>query len=392
MRVVGLMSGTSFDAIDAAAVDLDLVGDELRLTSLGMVSVPYEDDLRHDLARLLPPHSTDIGAVCRIDNQIGQAFASVAARAVAELCGGDADLVCSHGQTVYHWVQDGRARGTLQLGQPAWIAHATGVPVVSDLRPADIAAGGQGAPLVPEFDRLLLAGRTTVDHRPAALNLGGIANVTTLGRDGSVRAWDTGPANALIDAAVAGLTGGREDHDRDGLRGARGAVDIPALQRLLAEPYYTAAPPKSTGKELFHTGYVGATLDAVPDGDDLVATLTALTAQTVADAVRAHAPDTDELWVSGGGLRNPTLMRMLAAELPSVRVASIAGLGIDPAAKEAIAFAVLGFLTVHGIPGAVPTATGAARAAVLGRITPIAGRRPAPPATTRPTRLLVRAR
>lgn len=390
MRVVGLMSGTSFDAVDAAVVDLAMVGDGLRLTPLGMVSAPYDERLRRDLAAALPPNPTDLATVCRLDTEIGQAFAALARRAIIELGEGRADLVCSHGQTVYHWVADGRARGTLQLGQPAWIAATTGVPVVSDLRPADIAAGGQGAPLVPEFDRLLLAGRIAAGHRPVALNLGGIANVTVLDADGTVRAWDTGPANALIDAAVALLSNGEETCDIDGRRATAGTVQPAALDRLLAEPYYAVSPPKSTGKELFHPGHVASRLAGLTlTGDDLVATLTALTARTVADAVRREAPESDEVWVAGGGLRNPVLMAMLAAELGDIPVRSVAELGIDPAAKEAIAFAVLGFLTVHGLPGAVPSATGATRAAVLGRISPVAGWLPPVPVASPPAHLVI---
>lgn len=376
MRVIGLMSGTSFDAIDAAAADLVLDGNTLRMVPRGMVSRPYPDQLRAALASALPPNPTDLATVCRLDTDIGQTFAEVAALAVRELCDGAADLVVSHGQTVYHWVDDEQVRGTLQLGQPAWIVEGTGIPVISDLRSADVAAGGQGAPLVGMVDALWLAGRMATGHRPVTLNLGGIANVSVLGPGegdpaARVRAWDTGPANALVDAAVAELTGGTEAFDDGGRRADRGHVDPEALQRLLAEPYYALRPPKSTGKELFGPEYVAERLTGTaPPGDDLVATLTALTARTVADAVRREAPGTDELWVSGGGVRNPTMLRAIAAALPGVRVASVAELGMDPRAKEALAFAVLGFLTACGLPGAAPAATGARRAAVLGRISP----------------------
>ncbi len=205
LRVVGLMSGTSYDAIDAAAADLALDGDTLVLTPLGMISTVYENGLRAELAGALPPAATDLATVCRLDTHIGQAFAAAAVRADRELCDGRADLIASHGQTVYHWAETGRVHGTLQIGEPAWIAEATGLPVVSGFRTRDVAAGGQGAPLVSVFDVMWLRGRPGV---PVALNLGGIANVTVVADGaggGAPRAFDTGPANALIDGAVREL-------------------------------------------------------------------------------------------------------------------------------------------------------------------------------------------
>ncbi|WP_262702327.1 MULTISPECIES: anhydro-N-acetylmuramic acid kinase [Streptomyces] len=384
MRVIGLMSGTSHDAVDAAAADLVLDGDTVVLAPLGLVSEAYPEALRSALSAALPPAATTMRDVCVLDTRIGQAFAALAVRADRELCQGRTDLIGSHGQTVYHWAEGGRVHGTLQLGQPAWIAEATGCPVVSDLRTRDVAAGGQGAPLVSLVDVLWLRGRPGVC---AALNLGGIANITVVSGAGEPLAFDTGPANALIDAAVGDLTGGRLDHDADGALAARGSVHEPLLERLLAEPYYALPAPKTTGKELFHASYLRAALAAtgpVPD-DDLVATVTELTARTVADAVRSvHAT---EVIASGGGTRNPTLMGALRRELGPIALRTSDDLGLPAAAKEAYAFAVLAFLTAHGLAGTVPSCTGARRASVLGSITP--GRRglglPAPgrPAPTR---------
>ncbi|MFE2881248.1 anhydro-N-acetylmuramic acid kinase [Streptomyces sp. NPDC059272] len=366
MRVIGLMSGTSYDAIDAAAADLDLVGDSVVLKPLGMVSEPYDEELRKALATALPPAATTLAEVCRLDTLIGQAFAATAVRANDELCEGRAELVASHGQTVYHWVADGAVRGTLQLGQPAWIAEATGLPVVADFRPRDIAAGGQGAPLVSLVDLLWLRGRPGT---PVALNLGGIANLTA--PDGT--AFDTGPACALIDAAASGFSGGRLAHDAEGALAARGTVHGPLLERLSSEPYYALPAPKTTGKELFHLGYLRdalAGLGTLP-AEDVIATLTLLTARTVADAVRSVAAT--EVIASGGGTRNPVLMTLLAEELPGVPLRTSDELGLPSPAKEAYAFAVLGFLTAHGLPGTVPASTGARHPSVLGSVTP--GRR-----------------
>ncbi|MCX5562246.1 anhydro-N-acetylmuramic acid kinase [Streptomyces sp. NBC_00038] len=363
MRVIGLMSGTSYDAIDAAAAELTLDEDSLVLRPLGLVSESYDPELRGALAAALPPATIGLAEVCRLDTLIGQAFAAAAVRADRELCDGGAELVASHGQTVYHWVADGRVHGTLQLGQPAWIAEATGLPVVSDFRPRDIAAGGQGAPLVSLFDLLWLRGRPGT---PVALNLGGIANLTA--PDGT--AFDTGPACALLDAAARGFSGGRLEHDVDGALAARGTVHGPLLRRLLAEPYYALPAPKTTGKELFHFAYLRDALTGFGTltAEDVIATLTALTARTVADAVRTVRAT--EVIASGGGTRNPVLMAMLGAELPGVALRSSDALGVASTAKEAYAFAVLGFLTVHGLAGTDPASTGARHPSVLGSVTP----------------------
>jgi anhydro-N-acetylmuramic acid kinase len=355
------MSGTSYDAIDAAAADLRIEGDTIVLTPLGLLSRPYPDDLRRDLTSSLPPATTSLEQVCRLDTGIGQAFAAAAAQAVEQLCGGQADLIVSHGQTAFHWVDGDEVRGTLQLGQPAWIAEATGTTVVSDLRARDVAAGGQGAPLVSIVDVLWLRDRPGT---PVALNLGGIANITVVTDDPI--AFDTGPANALADAVVHELTGGRANFDAD-------TIHPELFTRLLAEPYYARPAPKSTGKELFHLGYLAKAMEGLPEiaPDDLVATVTALTARTVANAV--HAYGGTEVIAAGGGIRNPALMHRLAEELKGIPLRSTDELGLPSIAKEAYAFAVLGFLTVNGLGGTVPSCTGARHASVLGSITPGVG-------------------
>ena len=387
MRVVGMISGTSFDAIELAAADLSSRGDALELVPLGSMGVEYEPDVRRAIGAALPPAAAGAEALCRLDAALGRAFAAAAKRAVDELCDGGADLVVSHGQTIFHWVQDGRARGTLQLGQPAWIAEATGLPVVSDLRSRDIALGGQGAPLVSLFDALLLG--TDGPEVRAALNLGGIANLTVLAPGREPLAYDAGSANALIDAAVGHVSGGAEAFDRDGRRAARGRVDAEVLAALLDDPYYALPAPKSTGKEHFHLPYLLSHAAGRTAGDDLVATATALAAETVARECRAHG--VEELIAAGGGTRNPTLMSMLRERAPGVRVTTSDALGVPAQAKEAYAFALLGWLTWHGLPGTLPSCTGAAAPAVLGSLTP--GREPLalPPSPAPPTRLRIRS-
>jgi anhydro-N-acetylmuramic acid kinase len=378
MRVVGLMSGTSYDAVDAAVLDFALDGDVLRAVDHGLLSIPIPPDVRADIAAVLPPAPTTMEAVCRLDTMLGRLFGTAAAQAIREL-GGRADLIASHGQTVYHWVSDGAALGTLQLGAPGWIAAATGVPVVSDFRTADIALGGQGAPLVPMLDDLLI-----LEPGRGALNLGGIANISVR-ENGRLIGYDIGPANALIDAAVVKITGGAERFDTDGARAARGTVDAAALDSLLAERYYAQKPPKSTGKELFTPSYA-VFPDLAPDG--LIATLTELTAVLVARACRDH--ELAELVVSGGGIRNPTLLGRIRELSAPTAITLVDEFGISAQAKEACAFALLGFLTVHGLPGTVDGATGASRPAILGSITPGAGPlRLPPPVTTPPRRLII---
>jgi anhydro-N-acetylmuramic acid kinase len=374
-----MISGTSHDAIDTAVVDLRMREGVLGAALLHTGAVPYEAGLRARLAEALPPGRTGMGEVCRLDTEIGRAFADAAAEAVD--AAGPVDLVCSHGQTVFHWVADRRVHGTLQLGQPAWIAERLGVPVVADLRARDIAAGGQGAPLVSYPDSLLLAG---LPGRPGALNLGGIANLTTGGPH--PLAYDTGPANALLDAATAAATG--DPYDKDGAHAARGTVHPALLADLLAEPYYRQDPPKSTGKELFHRGYLDARLARHPGlaAEDVLRTLTALTVRTVADEVRRHRIDT--MLVSGGGVRNPLLMAELAAALPGVRLTPSDDLGLPADAKEAIAFAVLGWHTAHGLPSTLPSCTGARGPRVLGTVVPGGPGMPLPPPPEQPPHAL----
>ncbi len=366
MKVLGMISGTSHDGIDVAIVDLSLEGDVLHGRLLHSDSVPYAPELRAHLVRTLPPAELRYADVCELDTHIGQAFAEVAANAIAT--SGPVDLICSHGQTVFHWVEGAHALGTLQLGEPAWIAERTGTPVVSDVRARDITVGGHGAPLASLMDVLLLGALT---GNPAALNLGGISNMTVLrGDGGGPVAFDIGPSNALIDSVVRQMTGGAAGYDADGRLGATGRVDEAALADLLTEPYYSLPVPRSTGKELFNDAYVAGLQARHPGlaGADLVATLTALTARTVADA--AHSAGVDTLVCSGGGCDNPTLMGMLRDAADGISVRLISDFGSPTDTKEAICFALVGWHTAHGLAGAIPGCTGAREGRVLGAITP----------------------
>ena len=251
MIVVGLMSGTSVDAIDAAVVDLREEGDELRVRLLAYAETPHDEALRARVHVLFDPAAGRTDELCEVDFRLGESFAAAASAALAR-AGVAADLVASHGQTVWHQVdRDGRVTSTLQLGEPSLIAERLGATVVADFRPRDVAAGGQGAPIASYPDVLLFADPTR--HR-AIQNLGGIANVTYLPPGGDPEgalAFDTGPSNTLIDRAVWRLSGGAARYDVDGALAAAGRVDEALLAELLAEPYFALPPPKSTGRELF---------------------------------------------------------------------------------------------------------------------------------------------
>jgi anhydro-N-acetylmuramic acid kinase len=379
VRIVGLMSGTSLDGIDAALVEVSGSGPEdVTVRLLHALTLDYDDARRSAIHDAIVAGSAE--ALCALHGDLGEWMAEAVLRLCADagVEAASVDAVGSHGQTVWHIPPTGERRGaTLQLGDAATIAERTGRPVVSDFRARDVAAGGQGAPLVPWVDALLFA---LPDRARALQNLGGIGNVTRVPPRGSgepVWAFDTGPANAPIDAAVEIATGGRHRYDRDGRLAARGRVDEALLDELLRHPYFAAEPPKSTGREAFGRPFVERLVEAVrPEGDDdwmdLAATLTELAARSVADAYRRWVipRGVEEVVLTGGGARNPVLVGRIRALLDPLPVVDGSALGIDPGFKEAVAFAVLAWAHLHGIPANVPAATGAAGPRVLGSLTP----------------------
>jgi anhydro-N-acetylmuramic acid kinase len=379
MRIVGLMSGTSLDGIDAALVEIDGTGDhDVSAHVVRSITVEYDEARREAIHAAILAGSAE--ALCGLHADLGEWLAEAVLRVCAEagVSPGSVDAVGSHGQTVWHRPPSTEKRGaTLQLGDAATIAERTGIAVVSDFRTRDVAAGGQGAPLVPWADRALFSAD---GKRRALQNIGGIANVTLVpprGAAGPVFAFDTGPGNALIDAAVELATDGRATFDRDGRLAARGEVDAALLADLLRHPYFAAPPPKSTGREEFGRPFVVRMAEALaPEGDadwlELVATLTELTARTIADAYeRWLVPrGVDEVVVTGGGARNPTLMGRIRALVAPLPVIDAADAGIDADGKEAVAFALLAWAHLRGVPANVPEATGAAGPRVLGSYTP----------------------
>lgn len=366
--VVGLLSGTSADGTDAAVCEIHGCGLSTRVRVLSFVTTPFSRELSE---RILTLSGMDAFELCDMDMRLGAAFADAAAAAVraAGLLLGDVHLVGSHGQTAVHRpAAPGRLGATLQIGEAAVVAERTGLPVVSDFRVRDMAAGGQGAPLVPLVD-FLICRKPGV--RRALQNIGGIANVTLVGDTlEATVAFDNGPGNMALDAVARAASGGQEAFDAQGERAARGRIDAELLHELHRHPYLALLPPKSTGRELFGREFVLPLLGRFAGRlDDLLATLTRFTAEAIARSYRELLPALpDEIYVSGGGALNPTLMRHLAEALAPVPVLTTAALGIDPKAKEALAFAVLANETLFGHPGNVPAATGAAGPRVLGKI------------------------
>ena len=368
---VGLMSGTSLDGISAAVARFTPDGNRFRTELLAFCVHEYAPAQRDRLKAAM--QGATAREYCRLAVDFGGWLADAAVQVLAEAGVPRADVraIGSHGQTLWH--EPGHS--TWQLDAPAVIAERTGLTVVSDFRVRDVAAGGQGAPLVPIADALLFAG----DGWRALQNLGGIGNVTVVPPDGtlaSVRAFDTGPGNVVIDAVVRRLDSSKR-FDEDGRIAASGTPITRVIDELLTHPYFAAEPPKSTGRELFDDEYMATLIDRCRSTKrdatdaDIVATATSLTARSVADAYRRFLPEpVEEVLVSGGGSKNVTLMAMLARSLGALKVRSFDERFFDAEAKEAVAFALLALLHLEGRPGNVPTATGARGGRVLGALTP----------------------
>lgn len=386
----GVMTGTSCDAVDVALVELAGPVHQRRVSLAGFSSFPFTSAQRRRLLAAADAADISVAELARLNVWLGERIgaAVMAACRAAGIAPRRPAFVASHGQTVYH---QGRPELFLgrriacgwQLGEPAVIAARTGLPVIANFRAADLALGGQGAPLVPYLDWLLL--RHPLQHR-AALNIGGIANLTLLppgAKPAQVRAFDSGPGNMVIDALAAAVSHGRERFDRGGHRAALGQVIEPLLRRLMAGDYYRQPPPKSCGREQFGRAFVaqfiawgrqarsqtrraGSSL-----GSDLIATATMLTAKTIALGLQMGGGRPSPAWevvAAGGGTRNPTLMGMLANALPHCRFRSADEFGLPSQAKEAMAFAVLGDRTFCRLSANLPAATGASGPAILGQI------------------------
>ncbi|WP_435926616.1 anhydro-N-acetylmuramic acid kinase [Dryocola sp. BD613] len=362
-RYIGVMSGTSLDGIDVvlAAIDEHLV------VQLASYTHPIPLDIKNAVLAISQGQQLTLSQFGQLDNRLGKLFAQAVQNLMTQqsLTHADVTAIGCHGQTVWHEPQ-GEAAHSLQIGDNNQIVALTGVTVVGDFRRRDMALGGQGAPLVPAFHHALLAHPT---ERRMVLNIGGIANLSLLIPDRAVRGYDTGPGNMLIDAWIWRQKG--KPYDKEGQWASSGKVILPLLQQMLSDPYFAAPAPKSTGREYFNFGWLERQLAAFPGlaSEDVQATLTELTAVTIAEQVLLSG-GCERLMVCGGGSRNPLLMARLAALLPGTEVGTTDEAGISGDDMEALAFAWLACRTMSGLPGNLPSVTGASEASVLGAIFP----------------------
>jgi len=389
---IGLISGTSVDGVDVAIVRIAGHAATAKIELLAFETVPYPTDVRAELLALYDDQSNAVARLCSLNVVVGACFAD-ASTEVAKQAGVDlaaVEVIGSHGQTVWHQPAHDPQRplstpSTLQIGEASVIAARTGAPVMADFRVADMAVGGQGAPLAPYFD---WAAMTDLAQSRCIQNIGGIGNVTWLpagcGLD-EVIAFDTGPGNILIDGLVTLLTSGAQTYDRDGLFAAQGSPIPGMTDHLLEDPYLSDAPPKTTGREYYGMAQcreMMAEIDLVEGaltgndetarqrGLDLIATVTSYTARSIGDAYRRWLPELpDQVLVNGGGCRNPELMRMIGDDLVGIPVMATDAIGFDGDAKEAMAFALIAHDSLAGYPTNVPGATGAPRAVALGKLT-----------------------
>ncbi|NIY46654.1 anhydro-N-acetylmuramic acid kinase [Cedecea colo] len=362
-RYIGVMSGTSLDGIDVvlAAIDEHLV------VQLASYSHPIPLDIKNAVLAICQGQQLTLSQLGQLDNRLGKLFAQAVQILMdrQSLTREDVTAIGCHGQTVWH-EPHGEAAHTLQIGDNNQIVALTGVTVVGDFRRRDMALGGQGAPLVPAFHHALLAHPT---ERRMVLNIGGIANLSLLIPGHAVKGYDTGPGNMLMDAWIWRQKG--KPYDKDARWAASGKIILPLLQQMLSDPYFAAPAPKSTGREYFNFGWLERQLTAFPGlaGEDVQATLAELTAVTISEQVLLSG-GCERLMVCGGGSRNPLLMARLAALLPGTEVGTTDDAGISGDDMEALAFAWLACRTMSGLPGNLPSVTGASEASVLGAIFP----------------------
>ena len=352
---IGLMSGTSADAIDGVAAEID----EHQARIIATVSIPLSDNLRQRIQAVSTGTHDRLDDVAILDIDMANAFADCAEILMAELKIPPIAIGC-HGQTVRHRPEQ---HFTVQLGQGAVIAARTGIATVSDFRSADVALGGEGAPLVPAFHRAMF--RSDIEDR-AIVNIGGIANVTLLAKNGSVHGFDTGPGNTLLDHWYRQHNEGILD-DR-GQWSRIGRIDVGLLKRCCADPYFSLPAPKSTGPEYFNVGWLTPLLGGHESPSDIQATLRALTSRTISGAVSQHLPGTEQIYLCGGGVKNDALIEELRMDFDGLTVDSTAAVGMDPQWVEACAFAWLAHQRLTQQPGNIPAVTGAARPAVLGAL------------------------
>jgi anhydro-N-acetylmuramic acid kinase len=379
-RVLGIVSGTSADGASAVITEIQGSFNELNVKLLAYKTFNYPNDLREEVFKLFNPNYSGVEHVCKMNFVLGHFFAESANKLITEsgFKSSEIDLIGSHGQTVWHnpakdYLSGYLASSTMQLGEPTVIAQRTSLPVVADFRKADIAAGGEGAPLSPYLDFTL---HRSHEKNRVFQNLGGIANLTYLPKNcelNNVIAFDTGPGNMIIDAAVKHFSKGEQSYDKNGRHALRGKRNETFLNKLLKHPYFSRTPPKTTGREEFGEAYTkniirdAETIDL--NSDDLIATVSSLTIELIAKAYQDHlSGPVDEVYLSGGGAFNSFIVEGLQERLEPIPILSYDELGISSLAKEATLFAILANEHIMGIPSNIPSATGATKRVVLGTL------------------------
>ena len=377
---LGLMSGTSLDGVSIAIVKLKGSWVETKFKIMYHATYEYSPELRREIFRVVNPKTGNVKRVCQLNHALGRVYAEKALKAIDEagLDRGEIDFIASHGQTVYHnpkidCIAGYKSRSTLQIGEPAVIAHETGIITIADFRQGDVAAGGHGAPISAYADYIIFR---SMNLDRAIQNIGGIANVTWMPKGGGlddVIAFDTGPGNMVIDALIEEMTGGRARMDVDGEIASRGDVNMELLNYMMKHPYLSLKPPKTTGREDFGWKFTGRVLKkALNMGlswEDIIATATYYTAKTISEAYGNYLPrKPNEIILGGGGSRNKTLVEMIRELNPDAKVSLHEDYGIPAQAKEPLIMTILANETLSGNPSNVPKATGATGRAILGKI------------------------
>ena len=375
MYAIGVMSGTSLDGLDIVIIDLHAFEQQRTIQVVASTIVQYEAEFQQALYEICHNETATLAKITMLNAYIGQFIGEKVKTFIQEkhINKDKIAFISSHGQTIFHEPIGGEGRydmkATLQIGDLSYISEVSQLPVVGDFRTGDMAAGGQGAPLLSYFDAVFLKSEK---YNRAIQNIGGIGNVTYVPKDGTVLSFDTGPGNVLIDGAIKHLTNGALTYDRNGEIARKGAIHHSLIKKWMQHRYYHDPLPKTTGRELYTAQYLASLLNAMTQYsvEDQLATLTAYTVETIAHSYKTYLPfeQLDEIYVNGGGSLNTFMMELLQGAMPNQIVQSLNVLGVPSDLKEAIAFALLGYNTMCGTQNQIPSATGAAREVVMGKV------------------------
>jgi anhydro-N-acetylmuramic acid kinase len=370
LKVIGLMSGTSTDGLDISYVEIYNSNDKFNIKPIFFKSYPYSKELKNDILKNIDISQAKLNDISDFNFKLGHYFADRVLDFIREFDIKEIDLIGSHGHTFYHSIKDGKAISTLQLGEPSVIAQKTGITTVADFRTADLAVNGEGAPLVPFFDKCFF-----YDKNIVLQNIGGISNSGYILENGDILAFDNGPGNMIIDSAMKIITNGDKDYDNNGEVASKGNLNNDLLSILLDNSYFDLKPPKSTGRELFGEHYSKNIFDKAKSlnisNEDIIATLTYFVAKSISDSYKNFLPQIPKkVIISGGGAKNESIKNFLKEFLPYSKIQTTNDYGLNSDAKESIAFALFAYCTVFGITNNLTSATGADKNVVMGKICP----------------------